>query len=128
MKSTRLNTVLFVGMLAVIGIAQAVGHPIVGLDDLGMIGIGMTTLAANKPRSLEQGNRNEFLVIAADILYEGSAIGLVDATGHARPLNAADRFAGFAEYTVDNSAGAAAAPLRARRRRVTRPCCPSPAA
>jgi len=69
----------------------------------------MTTLAANKPRAYEGGTRNAFPVIASDIIYEGAAVGLVDATGHARPLNAADRFGGFAEAQADNSAGAAAA-------------------
>jgi len=69
----------------------------------------MTTLAVNKPRPYELGNRNQFPVIAADIIYEGAAVGIVDATGHARPLNAADRFGGFAECQADNSAGAAAA-------------------
>lgn len=69
----------------------------------------MTTLAANKPRAFELGTRNHLPVIASDIIYEGAAVGLVDATGHARPLNAADRFAGFAEQKADNSAGAAAA-------------------
>src|SRR3990172_7510120 len=69
----------------------------------------MTTLAANTPRAYEGGTRNEIPVIASDIIYEGAAVGVVDATGHARPLNAADRFAGFAEAKADNSAGAAAA-------------------
>jgi hypothetical protein len=69
----------------------------------------MTTLAANKPRAYELGDRNEFPVIATDIIYEGAAVGLVDGTGHARPLAAGDRFAGFAESKADNSAGAAAA-------------------
>lgn len=69
----------------------------------------MTTLAANKQRAFEGGERNEFPVIASDIIYEGAAVGLVDATGHARPLAAGDRFAGFAECQADNSAGAAAA-------------------
>lgn len=69
----------------------------------------MTTLAANKPRAYELGDRNHIPVIASDIIYEGAAVGVVDATGHARPLNAADRFAGFAEFKADNSAGAAAA-------------------
>lgn len=69
---------------------------------------GMTTLAANTPRAFEIGNRNEFPVIAADIIYEGAAVGLVDASGHAQPLAAANRFVGFAEAKADNSAGAAA--------------------
>ncbi len=69
----------------------------------------MTTLASNKPRAFELGNRNAFPVIASDIVYEGAAVGLVTGTGHARPLAAGDRFAGFAEAQADNSAGAAAA-------------------
>lgn len=69
----------------------------------------MTTLAANKPRAFEGGNRNSFLVIASDIIYEGAAVGLVDASGHAQPLASPNRFAGFAEEQADNSAGAAAA-------------------
>lgn len=69
----------------------------------------MTTLAANKPRPYEGGSRNEFPVIAADIIYEGAAVGLVDATGHAQPLANPNRFVGFAESRADNSAGAAAA-------------------
>jgi hypothetical protein len=69
----------------------------------------MATLAANKPRSFELGSRNEIPVIASDIIYEGAAVGVVVSTGHARPLAAGDIFVGFAERTVDNSAGAAAA-------------------
>lgn len=76
------------------------------LPAAGLIG---TTLGANAPRAYELGNRNEFPVIAADIIYEGAAVGLVDASGHAQPLAAANRFAGFAEAKADNSAGAAAA-------------------
>ena len=68
-----------------------------------------TTLAANKPRAYEGGSRNEFPVIAADIIYEGGAVGLVDASGHAQPLAAGNRFVGFAEAKADNAAGAAAA-------------------
>ncbi len=69
----------------------------------------MTTLAANTPRAFEIGTRNEIPVIASDIIYEGAAVGLVDASGHARPLTSTDRFVGFAEAKADNSAGAAAA-------------------
>lgn len=69
----------------------------------------MTTLAANAPRAFEGGSRNEIPVIAADIIYEGAAVGVVIGTGHARPLAATDRFAGFAEAKADNAAGAAAA-------------------
>ena len=69
----------------------------------------MTTLAANKPRSFELGSRNTLPVIASDIIYEGAAIGVVTGTGHARPLAAGDRFAGFAERQANNASGSAAA-------------------
>lgn len=69
----------------------------------------MTTLAANKPRAYEQGNRNDLLMIASDIIYEGAAVGIVAGSGHARPLVAGDKFAGFAESTCDNASGGAAA-------------------
>lgn len=79
------------------------------LSGISLVGFGMTTLAANTSRAYELGNRNHIPVIASDIIYEGAAVGVVDASGHARPLNAADKFAGFAEFKADNSAGAAAA-------------------
>ncbi|CAH1387028.1 hypothetical protein [Candidatus Nitrotoga sp. M5] len=69
----------------------------------------MTTLAANLSRPYEMGSRNAHPVIAADIIYQGAAVGLVAATGHARPLVYPDRFAGFAESIADNLAGVAAA-------------------
>ncbi len=69
----------------------------------------MATLAANKPRAYELGERNEFPMIASDIIYEGAAVGLVAGTGHARPLVGGGKFGGFAEAKADNSAGAAAA-------------------
>ena len=64
----------------------------------------MTTLAANTPRNIVGGNRNEIPVIASDIIWEGAAVGVVTGTGHARPLAAGDRFVGFAEAKADNSA------------------------
>lgn len=69
----------------------------------------MTTLAANKPRSFELGRTNTLPVIAADIIYEGAAVGMVVSTGHCQPLAAGNLFVGFAERKADNSAGAAAA-------------------
>ena len=69
----------------------------------------MTTLAADTYRDIEVGERNEFPVIAADIIYEGAAGGLVIASGHVRPLTSVDKFVGFCEKQADNSAGAAAA-------------------
>ena len=68
----------------------------------------MTTLAADKARPREIGERNEFPVIASDIIYEGAAVGVVLASGHARPLTSVDRFVGFAEKQADNSSGSAA--------------------
>lgn len=69
----------------------------------------MTTIAANKPRAYELGERNSFPVIASDIIYEGAAVGIVAGTGHARPLVGGDSFGGFAVAQADNSLGAAAA-------------------
>jgi len=69
----------------------------------------MTTLASDTIRAYELGNRNEFPVIAADIIYQGAVGGIVKSSGHIRPLTSADRFGGFAESKADNSAGAAAA-------------------
>lgn len=69
----------------------------------------MTTLAADTIRPFELGDVQEYPVVATDIVYAGAAVGLVDATGHARPLTSADRFVGFAESRSDNASGAAAA-------------------
>jgi hypothetical protein len=69
----------------------------------------MTTLAATALRDFQLGDLGEYPVIASDIIYQGAAVGLVDATGHARPLVAGDRFVGFATGPADNSAGSAAA-------------------
>lgn len=68
----------------------------------------MTTLAADKPREFLLGDMAEYPVIASDIIYEGAAVG-ENASGYARPLAAQDPFLGFAQRTVDNSAGAAGA-------------------
>lgn len=67
----------------------------------------MTTLADKKVRSFELGDYTDLPVVAADVIYEGSAIGTT--LGNARPLVAGDRFAGFADSTADNSLGAAGA-------------------
>jgi hypothetical protein len=66
----------------------------------------MATLAANKPRPYEIGDKQEYPVIAADIIYEGAAVG-EDGNGYARPLQAGDKFLGFADRQADNSTGAA---------------------
>lgn len=66
----------------------------------------MTTLAKDTPRAWELGSINELPVVAADIIYEGAAVG-DNGSGYARPLVAADPFRGFAESNADNSAGSA---------------------
>ena len=68
----------------------------------------MTTLATNTPRTLVGGDINELAVIASDIIYEGAAEGIVNASGHVRPLTSADRFVGFCLEKADNSSGSAA--------------------
>lgn len=68
----------------------------------------MTTLSANEPRAYQVGDIEEYPVVAADIIYEGAAVGENDA-GYAQPLVAGKAFLGFAEAKVDNSAGAAGA-------------------
>lgn len=71
------------------------------------ISLAMTTLAVNLPRAYEQGDRNDLPMIAADIIYEGAAVGVVAGTGYAQPIATTNVFAGFAEAKADNSAGAA---------------------
>lgn len=68
----------------------------------------MTTLAANKERryNLTHLDFNELPAIGSDILYWGSAAGLVKGTGFVRPLVAGDRFVGFLDAKADNNAGA----------------------
>jgi len=51
----------------------------------------MTTLSADKPRDYQLGDREEYPVIAADIIYEGAAVG-ENGSGYARPLQAGDPF------------------------------------
>lgn len=68
----------------------------------------MTTLAADAPRNYDLGDHNTLPVIAADIIYEGAAVG-ENASGYSRPLVAGDPFQGFCQGKVDNSAGAAGA-------------------
>ena len=66
----------------------------------------MTTLAANKQRIFQMGDTEEYPVIAADIIFQGAAVG-ENGSGYARPLQAGDRFLGFAEAKADNAGGAA---------------------
>lgn len=66
----------------------------------------MTTLAADIKRPYALGDIEEYPVIAADIIYEGAAVG-ENGSGYSRPLLAGDVFQGFAVEHVDNSTGAA---------------------
>jgi hypothetical protein len=104
------------GLIALAGFVAACVVLVYGSDlthasfagDAGYIG-AMTTLAIDAMRPREIGAINEIPMVATDIIYGDAAVGLVDASGHARPLVAGDRFAGFAEKRVDNATGAAAA-------------------
>lgn len=55
-------------------------------------------------RDYELGELNEFLVWEKTLIYEGAAVGLTP-EGDARPLQAGDRFVGFAEDNADNREG-----------------------
>lgn len=80
----------------------------------------MTTLAAEAPREYAIGDQEDYPVVASDIIYQGAAVG-EDTNGYAQPLVATRPFLGFAESTVDNSAGAAAAKnVRVRTRGIVR--------
>ncbi|WLR92174.1 hypothetical protein [Shinella zoogloeoides] len=72
------------------------------------VGFAMATLAANKTRDYQLGDKEEYPVVASDIIYQGAAVG-ENGSGYARPLVAGDPFLGFAEAIADNSAGAAGA-------------------
>lgn len=71
----------------------------------------MSTLAVDKVRAYEFSGEdlyNDLPVIAADIIYEGAAVG-DNASGYFRPLVAGDPFGGFASARADNAGGAAGA-------------------
>lgn len=65
----------------------------------------MATLSENAPRSYQLGSEGLIPMVGTDIIYEGAAVGT--SSGLARPLEAADPFAGFAMEKADNSAGSA---------------------
>lgn len=67
------------------------------------------TLTADTALKLGTGNStiNHYPVIGSDIIYSGSAVGLAEGTGYARPLTAGDELRGFANESVDNSGGSA---------------------
>lgn len=66
----------------------------------------MATLSSDSPRDYQVGELEDYPVIAADIIFEGAAVG-EDGAGYSRPLVAGDAFQGFALRKVDNSAGGA---------------------
>jgi len=95
-------------VLGVMFIPDAVHHVagLGGLTDGG--GFLATTLAVNKLRDFQMGDKEEYPVVASDIIYAGAAVG-ENGSGYARPLVAGDPFLGFAEVIADNAAGAAGA-------------------
>lgn len=66
-------------------------------------------LTLDTPRAYEIGTINDLSVAAGVQIFEGSAVGIIAASGLARPLAAGDLFVGFADRGVDNRIGAAAA-------------------
>lgn len=69
----------------------------------------MTTLAKDKVRSYYYSGdpiREEYPVIAAEVIYRGAAVG-ENGAGFSRPLVAGDVFQGFAVAKADNAQGAA---------------------
>lgn len=113
MKKTSYLSFALVAMAAVAaaavfvpGVALAMQQVVafVGPENLAAMGFVGTTLAADVARPFEQGERNHMGVIAADIIYEGAAVG-DNGSGYARPLVAGDPFRGFAVEKADNSAG-----------------------
>jgi hypothetical protein len=66
----------------------------------------MTTLAVDQTRDYSLGDLDEYPMIAADIIYEGAAVG-ENGSGYSQPLVAADPFQGFAVEQCDNAAGSA---------------------
>jgi len=68
----------------------------------------MATLAANAPLIHALGQHNSVPIIAADIVYEGAAVG-DNAAGYGRPLVAGDKFLGHSVDKVDNATVAGAA-------------------
>lgn len=64
----------------------------------------MSQLTAALVQAFETpGIDNELPVTDNVVIYRGSAVGVIAATGYARQLQTTDLFAGFAENTVDNT-------------------------
>jgi len=118
-KSLRSIGVICAAAFAAAAMVASVAHAHGALPDVvGLLGhffsdslvpgaaLSMATLAVNKPRPYELGSIQEYPMVAADVIYEGAAVG-ENGAGFARPLVAGDPFLGFAESVVDNSLGAA---------------------
>lgn len=104
----RFGAILILAVLAATVMLPIATHLGANPQDLALMGIGMTTLAADVAPPYGDANRNHLPVIAADIIYEGAAVG-DNGSGYHRPLVAGDPFRGFAQARADNSAGAAGA-------------------
>ena len=68
----------------------------------------MSTATVDSALSVMVGERSDVPAVAADIIYEGSAVG-DDGAGYGRPLTAGDVFRGHAYEKCDNASGAAGA-------------------
>lgn len=66
----------------------------------------MATLIADLVRDFQLGDFEEYPAVAADIIYQGAAVG-ENASGYSRPLVAGDVFQGFAVEQCDNAVGSA---------------------
>ena len=69
----------------------------------------MAALSAPQQVRHNQGDIGSPQVLASTIIYQGAMVGIVPASGYARPFATGDFFAGHAQETVDNSAGASGA-------------------
>ncbi|MBK3798636.1 cytoplasmic protein [Azospirillum brasilense] len=64
----------------------------------------MASLTSDAPRQYDLGRGVPRAVVAAAAIYRGAALGFTDAN-YVRPLQAGDRFAGFADSRCDNVGG-----------------------
>lgn len=93
--------------LASVVLPDAAGHLPFG-DVAVPVDLAMATLTVNTLRDYQLGDKEEYPVIADDIIYQGAAVG-ENGSGYSRPLQAGDPFQGFAEAIADNAGGAAGA-------------------
>lgn len=70
----------------------------------------MTTLSRNVPRAYaSESSLDAYAVLGGARIYEGAAVGIIDASGYARPLVGGDLFGGFAYDQADNASGVSGA-------------------